>query len=117
MQEKKYLTRCMQPQAMVQSTLSVPHMPVHLGGSRLVVVVAQEVDRLAVLPGNGTHIFPALVFISVSFGQPVAKFIRVVLAAWHDGAHCQNSHVVFLQLEESERIVKTIHDPRCGSCW
>ena len=59
------------------------------GGFRLVVVhvVAQEVDGLAV-PCNGTHIFPVLVFLSVTFGQPLAKFLRVVLAAWHDDAHC-----------------------------
>ena len=37
----------------------VPHTPVHSGRSPRVVVVAQEVDGLAVLPGDGTQSSPA----------------------------------------------------------
>ena len=41
----------------------VPHTPVHSGRSPRVMVVAQEVDGLAVLPGDGTQSSPALEFV------------------------------------------------------
>ena len=49
-------------------------------------VVAQEVDGLAVLPGDDTQTFPVPEFVTAMLGQPLAKFLGVVLAAWHDGA-------------------------------
>ena len=61
------------------------------------MVVAQEVDCLAVLPGDGTKstgIGPA------TFGQPPAEFLGVVLAAWLDGAHGQDSQFVLQQVGE-----------------
>ena len=54
-----------------------------------VMVVAQEVDGLAVLPGNGTQASPAPEFILATFGQLPAEFLGVVLAVWHDGARGQ----------------------------
>ena len=58
----------------------VPHTPVHSGRSPRVVVVAQEVDGLAVLPGDGTQSSPAPEFVPATFGQPPAEFLGVVLA-------------------------------------
>ena len=87
----------------------VPHMPVHRGGSPWVVVVAQKVDGLAVLSGNSTQISPAAAFVQATFGQPLAKFLGGVLAAWHDGA-CQNSQFVVQQVKEPDTVVKTIHE-------
>ena len=64
----------------------VHHMPLHSRSSPRVVVVAQEVDGLAVLPGNGTQTSLAPEFIPAMFGQSLAQFLWVVLAAWHDSA-------------------------------
>ena len=72
----------------------VPHTPVHSGRSPRVVVVAQEVDGIVVLPGNGTQSSPAPEFVPATFGQPFAEFLGVVLAAWHDGSHGQDSQFV-----------------------
>ena len=83
-------------------------MPVHSGCSPRVVVVAQEVDGLAVLPGDGTQSSPASEFIPATFGQPPAEFLGVVLAAWHDGARGQNSQFVLQQLEEHDGVVKAV---------
>ena len=69
----------------------VPHTAVHSGRSPRVVVVAQEVDGLAVLPGDGTQTSPAPEFVSATFSQPPAEFLWVVLATWHDGADGQDS--------------------------
>ena len=76
----------------------VPNMPVHSGRSPWIVVVAQEVDGLAVLPGDGTQSSPAPEFIPATFGQPPAEFLGVVLAAWHDGACGQDSQLVLQQV-------------------
>ena len=59
-------------------------MPVHSGHSPRVVLVAQEVDGLAVLPGNGTQTYLAPEFVLATFGQPLAEFFRVVFCslAW-----------------------------------
>ena len=59
----------------------VPNTPDHSGRSPQVVVVAQEVDGLAVLPGDGTQSSPAPEFVPAKFGQPPAEFLGVVLAA------------------------------------
>ena len=88
----------------------VPHTHVHSGRSPQVVVVAQEVDGLAVLPGNGTETSPALEFVQAMFGQPLAEFLVVVLAAWHDGACCQDSQFIFQQVEELDGVVKMVHE-------
>ena len=45
------------------------HTPVHSGHSAQ-VVVALEVDGLAVLPGNSTQTSPAPEFVHSTFGQP-----------------------------------------------
>ena len=59
----------------------VPNTPVHSGRSSRVVVVAQEVDGLAVLPGDGTQSSPAPEFVPATLGQLPAEFLGVVLAA------------------------------------
>ena len=87
----------------------VPHMPVHSGRSPRVMVVAQEVDGPAVLPGDGTQSSPAPEFVKAMFGQPPAEFLGVVLAAWHDGASGQDSQFVLQQVEERDRVVKAVH--------
>ena len=89
---------------------TVPHTPVHSGRSPRVVVVAQEVDGLAVLPGDGTQSSPASEFVPATFGQPPAEFLGVVLAAWHDGARGQDSQFVLQQLEECNGVVKVVHE-------
>ena len=33
-----------------------------------------------------------------------------VLVAWHDSARCQNFQLVLQQVEESDRVVKVIHE-------
>ena len=73
-------------------------------------VVAQEVDGLAVLPGDGTQTFLALEFVTAMFGQPLAEFLGVVLAAWHDGARGQDSQFVLQQVEVCDRVVKAVHE-------
>ena len=73
-------------------------------------VVAQEVDGLAVLPGDGTQTFPAPEFVAAMFGQPLADFLGVVLAAWHVGACGQDSQFVLQQVEERDRVVKAVHE-------
>ena len=80
-------------------------MPVHSGHSPRVVVVAQEVDGLAVLPGDFTQASPAPEFVPATFGQPLAEFLGVVLAAWHDGARGQDSQFVLQQVEERDRVL------------
>ena len=87
-----------------------PHTPVHSGHSPRVVVVAQEVDGLAVLPGNGTQSSLALEFVPATFGQPPAEFLGVVLAAWHDSARDQDSQFVLEQVEERHGVVKAVHE-------
>ena len=80
----------------------VPHTPVHSGRSPRVVVVVQEVDGLAVLPGDGTQSSPAPEFTPATFGQPPAEFLGVVLATWHDGACGQDS--------QRDGVVKAVHE-------
>ena len=87
----------------------VPHTHVHSGRSPRVVEEAQEVDGLAVLPGDGTQTSPAPKFVLARFGQPLAKFLGVVLVAWHDGAPYQDSQFI-LQVEDCDGVVKTIHE-------
>ena len=88
----------------------VPHTPVHSGRSPRVMVVAQEVDGLATLPGDGTQSSPAPEFVPAMFGQPPAEFLGVVLAAWHDGARGQDSQLVLQQVEERDGVVKAVHE-------
>ena len=88
----------------------VPHTPVHSGRSPRVVVVAQEVDGLAVLPGDGTQSSPAPEFIPATFDQPPAEFLGVVLAAWHDSARGQDSQFILQQTEERDGVVKAVHE-------
>ena len=85
-------------------------MPVHSGHSPGVVVVAQELDGLAVLPGDGTQTSPAPEFVPATFGQPLAEFLGVVLSAWHDGTRGQDSHFVLQQVEERDKVVKVVHE-------
>ena len=80
-------------------------MPVNRSCSSLVMVVAQEVDELVVLPGDLTQISNAPEFVSATFANPLAKFLGVVLTAWHDGAHWP---VYSSVVEERDRVVKTI---------
>ena len=74
------------------------HTPVHSGCS------PQEVDGLAVLPGDGTQTSLAPEFVRVTFCQPPAKFLGVMLAAWHDCAHDQDSQFVLQQEEERDSM-------------
>ena len=76
----------------------VTHMPVHCVGSPWVVVVAQEVEGLEVLLGDGTETSLACEFIAAMFGQPLAKFLDVALVSRHDSAHCRNSQLVLQQV-------------------
>ena len=82
------LTWCSKPQAGEQST-------VHHGGSPWFGVVSQKVDGLAVLSDDSTQMSLALEFLPATFGQPLAKFLAVVLAAWHDGARLGNPSSFF----------------------
>ena len=69
------------------------------------MVVAQEVDVLVFLTdlvGTG--------FIPATFGQPLAKFLEVVLAALHNRAHFHNSQFILQLEEESNRVVKMINE-------
>ena len=89
----------------------VPHTPVHSERSPRVVVVAQEVDGLVVLPGNGTQSSRAPESpVPDTFGQPPAEFLGVVLAAWHDGARGQDSQLVLQLVEERDGVVKVVHE-------
>ena len=88
----------------------VPHIPVHSGRSPCAMVVAQEVDGLAVLLGDGTQTSLAPEFILATFGQPLAEFNWLVLAAWHDSAHCQESQFILQQVEERDGVVKMVHE-------
>ena len=87
-----------------------PHTPVHSERSPRVAVVAQEVDGLAVLPGDGTQTSLAPEFIPATLGQPLAEFLGVVLAAWHDGARGQDSQFVLQQVKERDGVVKAVHE-------
>ena len=49
-------------------------------------------------------------FLPATFGQPVAEFLGVVLAAWHDGAGGQDSQFTLEQVEECDGAVKTVHE-------
>ena len=86
----------------------VPHTPVHSGCSPRVMVVAQEVFGLAVLPGHGIQSSPAPKFVPAMFGQPPAEFLVVVLAYWHDSACGQDSQFVLQQVEERNGVVKAV---------
>ena len=88
----------------------VPHTPVHSECSPRVMVVAQEVDGLAVLPCDGTQSSPAPEFVPATFGQPPAEFLGVVLTAWHDGARGQDSQFVLQQVKECDGVVKAVHE-------
>ena len=70
------------------------------------MVVAQEVDGLVVLPGDGTQSSLAPEFVPATFGQPPAEFLGVMLAAWHDGARGQDSQLVLQQVEERDELYK-----------
>ena len=85
-------------------------MPVHSGSSPRVMVVAQEVDGLEVLPGDGTQSSPAPEFVPATFGQHPAEFLGVVLAAWHDGARGQDSQLFLQHVEEHDGVVKAVHE-------
>ena len=87
-----------------------PTHRVHSGRSPRVMVVAQEVDGLAVVPGNGTQTSPPPEFVPATFGQPLAEFLLEVLAAWHDGARGQDSQFVLQHVEEREGVVKGVHE-------
>ena len=91
-----------------QPSEPVPHTPVHSGRSPRVVVVAQEVDGLAVLPGDGTQSSPAPEFVLATFGQPSSDFLGVVPAAWHDSARGQDSQFVLQQVEDPDGVVKAV---------
>ena len=84
--------------------------PVHSGRSPRVVVAAQEVDGLVVLPGDGAQSSPAQEFVPATFGQPPAEFLGVVLAVWQDGARGQDSQLILQQVEERDRVVKAVHE-------
>ena len=88
----------------------VPHTPAHSGCSPQVVVVAQEVDGLVVLPGDGAQSSPATEFVPATVSQPPAEFLGVALAAWHDSAHGQDSQLVLQQVEEHDRVVKAVQE-------
>ena len=88
----------------------VSHTPVHSERSPRVTVVAQEVDGLAVLPGDGTQTSPAQELVLATFGQHPAKFLGVVLVAWHDGASGQDSQFVLQQVEERDGVVKAVYE-------
>ena len=88
----------------------VPHTPAHSGRSPRVVAVAQEVDWLMVLPGDGTQSSLAPEFVPAMFGQPPAEFLGVVLAAWHDGTRGQDSQLLLQQVEERDGVVKAVHE-------
>ena len=72
------------------------------------MVVTQKVDELAVFLGDGTQTYPAPEFVPSKFSQPLAKFLQLVLAYWHDGAGCQDSQFILQQVEE--HVVKTIDE-------
>ena len=74
------------------------------------MVVAQEVDGLAVPPGDDTQSSLAPEFVPATFSQPSAEFFGVVLAAWHDGARSQDSQFVLQQVEERDGVVKAVHE-------
>ena len=93
-----------------QLSESVHHMPVHSGCSPRVVVVAQEVDGLPVFPSNGTQTSPAPEFVLATLGQPLTEFLVVVLAAWHDCAHGQDSQFVLQHVEQRGGVVETVHE-------
>ena len=88
----------------------VPNMPDHSGCSPRVMVVAQEVDGLAVLPYEGTQTSPAPEFVPATFVQPPAEFLGLVLAAWHEGARCHDSQFVLHQVEEPDGVVKVARE-------
>ena len=67
----------------------IPHTPVHSGYSLLVVVVAQEVDGLAVVPSDSTQISVTPESIPATFCQALGKFMVV---------------------EKCDRVVKKIHE-------
>ena len=90
----------------VVNCASLSPTPFHRIGSPHIVVVAQEVDGLVVLPGDGIQISPATVFVSTTLGQLLAKPFEVVLEAWHDRALCQNSQFILQQVKEGDRVVK-----------
>ena len=76
----------------------VHRMPVQIGRSPRVMVVAQEVDWLAVLPGDGTKASSAPEFILAMFSQPRVQFLWAVLLAWHDGVCGKDSQFVLQQV-------------------
>ena len=63
-----------------------------------------------VLPGDGTQSSPAPEFVQAMFNQTPAKFLGVVLAAWHDGASGQDSQFILQQVEELDRVVKAVQE-------
>ena len=67
-------------------------------------------DGLPVLPGDGTQSSPAPEFVPATFGQPLAEFLGLVLAAWHDGAHGQDSQLILQRVEEHDRVVQAVHE-------
>ena len=68
---------------LVESTTSCGQLckpvPTQCGGSPRVLVLAQEMDGLVVLQGDGTQISSAPEIISATFGQPLVKFFGEVL--------------------------------------
>ena len=53
---------------------------------------------------------PAPELVPATLGQPPAKFLGVVLAAWHDGARGQDSQLVLQQVKERNGVVKGVHE-------
>ena len=49
-------------------------------------------------------------FLPATLGQFLANFLGVVLAAWHDGACGHHSQFVLQQVEQHDRVVKTVHE-------
>ena len=49
---------------------------------------------------------PAPEFVLALFVQPLARFLGVVLAAWHDGAHSQDSKFILQQVESMTEFYK-----------
>ena len=67
-----------------------------------------------VITGHGSHVPATRGKVSVPEAEHSCKihaeFLQVVLAAWHDGACCQDSQFLLQQVEERIGVVKTFHE-------
>ena len=73
------------------------------------MVVALEVDGLAVLPGDGTQTSPGT---GIRTGHVQSASCRVPwgsVVAWHDGTRSKDSRLVLQQVEEHNGVVKSVH--------